>query len=687
MNTAPIWSTANFLGTLTENTSVSIPLSTIGDNVSYTLISGELPTGLSLSTSTGIISGTVSYVYSNVNYTCVIRAANSHGLADRTFNLSVANTIGPIWITPSGDLNVGPNNENYIINRQYVNYQLTATIDIASIPLTYYIEEDDGQLPPGLELDKTGKIIGYVHDQTVLDTAYSQIARYDSEPYERNPYDYTTYYNSDGNIQYYDKVYQFYVSVTDGNITARRQFKISVKDPESISFPEIDPDAFLTYTRFIRKPITPQWIIDTNLGVIRANNRHVFELPVYDPYPSRGTLSYSILGTLPDNFTYNTNTSVLYADIPYRGYFSQDVEITINAEKLVRTYQYIETTATTATFKLSILGDNAEYISFNNEQNLGTLYAGETSELALSISRNDNIDSTYRLISGSLPEGLSLATDGSITGKVSYNSTLTNYIFTVRAEDANRQTYVEKSFNITIDRSDPTVYTNIYFRPFLSEVNREIYKDFVSNINIFDPSSIYRPLDSNFGVQKDIKCMLYNGIEQTTLNNYSQVLDKYFYSKKVWFGDIKIAQGKNFQGNVIYELIYVEVIDELAPSQGQSIGLSVEFNTGTVYPNSLQNMRYGLENINIASRKIKTTEKFLPLYQKTVLNSYQSSQQILWAVPIAYVKPGHAQKIIELIKQYNFKYSSLFFDIDRVVIENVQDFNEDKYLMLNNRKI
>jgi hypothetical protein len=686
MTTKPVWITDTFLGTLTENTLASVALYATGTAVSYALISGTIPSRLTLSTSTGLISGTVAYVYSNVNYEFVVRAKNSIGVSDKTFYFDVINTIGPTWITPSGLLDVGPLGEDYIINKQYIDYQLSASLDVDTVDLTYYIEDGDGQLPPGVELDKNGKLSGFVRDQVIVDTAFSLVAKYDAEPYERNPYDYLTFYNSEGKIQYYDKVYQFYVTATDGNISSRRLFQINVRDPESLSFPEIDPDVFLPYTRFVRKPVVPQWLVDKNLGVIRSNNRHVFELPVYDPYPSRGVLRYSLVGSLPENFTFNTATSVLYADIPYRGYFSEDIEITINAEKSLRTYEYIETTSTTATFTFSILGDNAEYISFNNSSNLGTLFAGEVSEIALTVSRNDSMSTTYRVISGSLPEGLSLATDGTIIGKVSYSSTVTNYTFEVRAEDAGRQTFTEKTFSLSVNRVDETAYTNVYLRPFLSETKREIYKEFVSNSNIFDSSIIYRPLDSNFGVQKDIKLVLYNGIEQTSLNNYAQVLDKYFYSKKLLFGDIKIAQGRNIQGQLIYELIYVEIISNLSNNQGQSIGLSVEFSNTTVYPNSLQNMRYGLEDILISSRKIKTTERYLPLYQKTLMNSYTADQKYLWAVPIAYVKPGYGEKTLELIKEYNFDYSSIFFDVDRIIIENSTDSQDDKYLIINNTK-
>jgi hypothetical protein len=53
--------------------------------------------------------------------------------------------------------------------------------------------------------------------------------------------------------------------------------------------------------------------------------------------------------------------------------------------------------------------------------------------------------------------------------------------------------------------SDTTEYTNIYMMPFMPESIRDQYYDFVSSPSIIDPKLIYRPLDPNFGIQKDIK--------------------------------------------------------------------------------------------------------------------------------------------------------------------------------------
>ena len=90
-NRKPVWNTSS-LAQATQNVSYSATLSA-SDDVSissYTLVSGTLPSGLSLNTSTGVISGTPSA--GNGNATLTFRATDSNGsFADR--NLSIGVTV------------------------------------------------------------------------------------------------------------------------------------------------------------------------------------------------------------------------------------------------------------------------------------------------------------------------------------------------------------------------------------------------------------------------------------------------------------------------------------------------------------------------------------------------------------------------------------------------------------------
>ena len=58
----------------------------------YSIVSGSLPTGMSLNTTTGVVSGTPSGIAdftSDVIFNFTIRASNSYGFRDQAFNISV----------------------------------------------------------------------------------------------------------------------------------------------------------------------------------------------------------------------------------------------------------------------------------------------------------------------------------------------------------------------------------------------------------------------------------------------------------------------------------------------------------------------------------------------------------------------------------------------------------------------
>lgn len=105
-NRKPVWNTTS-LAQGTQGSAYSQTLSVSDDTSisSYTLVSGTLPSGLSLNTSTGVISGTPSA--GNGNATLTFRATDSNGgTQDRNLSigilLSVDFTSSTTWTAPSG---------------------------------------------------------------------------------------------------------------------------------------------------------------------------------------------------------------------------------------------------------------------------------------------------------------------------------------------------------------------------------------------------------------------------------------------------------------------------------------------------------------------------------------------------------------------------------------------------------
>jgi len=98
---APAWTTsAGSLGSNASNTSVSYTVAATGAT-SFSKTAGTFPGGVSLNTSTGVISGTESGATAETTYNFTIRATDAEGqTADRAFSITI--TVG---INNSGGFN------------------------------------------------------------------------------------------------------------------------------------------------------------------------------------------------------------------------------------------------------------------------------------------------------------------------------------------------------------------------------------------------------------------------------------------------------------------------------------------------------------------------------------------------------------------------------------------------------
>ena len=111
--------------------------------ITWSVVSGNLPAGLTLNASTGVISG----IPENDNtHFITIRAENAWGSYNRAFTLTALHTIAPTSL-PNG--------------RVGIPYSQTVTTTNPRGPLTWFISQEHGSLPPGLSLNPTtGEISG-----------------------------------------------------------------------------------------------------------------------------------------------------------------------------------------------------------------------------------------------------------------------------------------------------------------------------------------------------------------------------------------------------------------------------------------------------------------------------------------------------------------------------------------------
>lgn len=159
------WQTASgSLGTFAEQVSMSVSATATDDSIiTYSLASGStLPSGITLNSSTGVISGTLPDIATNTTYTFTINASDgSNPAVPRTF--SFISNAAPIWSTSAGSL--GTFSENTSIN-------ITVAATDASDSITYALASGS-TLPSGISLNSsTGVISGTLPDIGV-DTLYS----------------------------------------------------------------------------------------------------------------------------------------------------------------------------------------------------------------------------------------------------------------------------------------------------------------------------------------------------------------------------------------------------------------------------------------------------------------------------------------------------------------------------------
>jgi hypothetical protein len=143
----PVWLSPATLSPFTKGTLYSFELIAVdpdGEPLTYSVVSGSLPSGLSVNSSTGVISGVPT---GTTPSTATIRAEDPSGLfLDRAFTIP---NSGPVWVTSS--LPTAATGNPYTTT-------LVANDDSAIIP-TFAVTT--GSLPPGLSLNSsTGVISG-----------------------------------------------------------------------------------------------------------------------------------------------------------------------------------------------------------------------------------------------------------------------------------------------------------------------------------------------------------------------------------------------------------------------------------------------------------------------------------------------------------------------------------------------
>ena len=242
---------------------------------------------------------------------------------------------------------------------------------------------------------------------------------------------------------------------------------------------------------------------------------------------------------------------------------------------------------------------------------------------------------------------------------------------------------VFKTFTVRVVREYNKPYQNLYIQAMPPPNDRALVRSLLDNEEIFVPEYIYRPDDPNFGKARQVIYYHAFGLEPDTLERYVSSLYENHYWKNLVLGQIETAQALDIDGNVIYEVVYSKVIDNLLNDQGQSVSKVVPLPYAiidpadgstiitAVYPNSLTNMRNQVIDV------VGQIANVLPAW----MTSKQPNGRVLGFTPawvIAYTQPGRSKQIAYYLQTYfGTQLNKVDFKVDRYVLDRVLSKNWD----------
>lgn len=678
-------------------------------DVKFSLLSGKLPSGLTLS-DTGFIIGTPLEVAKETEFTFCIRAsAAAIGISDRTFKMTVVGANSPVFATPPGYLNLNNDSHYYTIDNAYVDFQIIATDpDVAAgQTLKFFMTGNDGSLPPGLSLTEDGRITGFVkplltlkktdgigtYDSGLYDsTGYDFAITGDKTGYDMTPYDFYGYDFTE--LPYVPKKlnrnYEFTVSVTDGMTVTKRKFSIYVMANDYFRSDNTvllsDSVLFSSDAAYL---VAPRWKTGTDLGRYTADNYVTIKLDVYD----EDYIIYQITNEskLPPGMQFDEGTSTIYGYIPYQSYISKKYYFEVSAIR--PGLSQADNTVAKRTFLITIDGQLNDAITWHSDSVLGTLYTSSPSTLAVEASVDNNTEVSYSLADGSgqLPPGITLSVTGDLIGNVNtaaltffdfVNSSPTTFdndstsidrkfTFTVLAHNRYVVGDSTKTFSVRVEILDYQKYSNIYAIPLFIPQQRQNWDTFISNINIFDPTLVYRFGDENFGISTTMKVMLYGGIETVHLSEVLQAVS-FNSQKRLVFGEVSKAVATDpVTFKELYEVVYVKLIDP---------AVSVNNPRVSKYLNSVPVWRKNISDLG------HTERQYLPLWMRSIQPNERSELNFELAAPLCYCKVGQTNAILNNIKNSGFDFKSLDFIINKVMVTSTLESSTNQFLIFGDSK-
>jgi hypothetical protein len=749
--------------------------------ISYKLLSGSLPEGLSLN-NFGFITGISNEVSDETDYTFVVRATdNFNNIKDRTFIIRISGYESPSFTIASGLIFSGFDSRWIELTIPYIN---PSNLDSLKISL------DEGTIPLGLEFDNAGIIRGYAA-KPIIESDYTQIKVIGTLTNSSNEIVCTS---TEGfvigrpiiftglvfgsilpdNVYYIKEVknttvftisssqngpeislsaasglmnitlpavsvgypvlrtFNFTLSLTDGVIIYQTiKYSINIGNQElpanngglgiglnsriptilnTRPFSFIIPKNNIYYGYYILPETGLTFPPSTNVQIATVKSGDYFSFKFIGYDFDGNDLTYAFIN-LPSNLTGDSSTGWVTGITTLSSSGVSFYTFTVVVYKTSN--PSITSSLFNFTFKVynEILGN----VNWVTNSDLGQINNNTVS--TFKVEALSDIELNYQLVSGFLPPNLILSENGEIVGKVAFQplsvelsqGTSNEFTFTVNAfSPLIPSINSSRTFKLTVYQyfQQPTDILYIKATPSLSD--RQKINMLLTDNTLIPSDVIYRPDDIYFGKSSSVIYQHAYGIYSSNIIQYLQAIKKNHYWRNITLGEIKTAVARNQKNEIVYEVVYSEVIDNLVNSKSISVPeeivwpRDIDLNLGPwytsitdiytsyetllsqlyytsltsgeariLYPNSLENMR------NRVGQELGFTDdsNILPLW----MTSQQQDGNTLGFVKawvICYTKPGFADRIKTNINtNWQYKLNQINFEIDRFIVNKSSTYN------------
>jgi hypothetical protein len=479
--------------------------------------------------------------------------------------------------------------------------------------------------------------------------------------------------------------------------------------PLTIRVTDTDP----YYGYYVLPPISPS--TNAQIGTIDSGNFFAFKILGYDF--DGNTLQY-LFSNMPTWLSGDTNTGWITGN-PYLaspGINNYDFTVSVYRANA----SFISSVNFRYAFNLSL--DVTDVITWTTPSNLGTVYNATVSTLSVNALADTPL--LYRLESGTLPPNLQLLSNGEIVGVVAdqpidmllSKGASTDFTFTITAYSPSFPVVTSnKTFTVTVFQEFGYPTDILYIQAAPSINDREILRTLLDSESLIPTSSLYRPDDIYFGKATSVIYEHAYGIYASNIQEYIVAVTQNHYWRNITLGELKTAVARNSVTNeIIYEVVYSEVIDNLINPQGISVESTIQWprkinlnlgpwytssttirtswieklgqeyytslSTGTtriLHPNSLYNMRNRVADI----LGLEPNSNLLPLWM-TSQQANGSTLGYTQAWVICYTKPGLASAIKTNIEtNWPYTLNQINFNLDRFTVDKSQTYDFDNYLV------